>query len=238
MNLFFMDECKPSQLKISSLTGILIPVGKYPKMRTEFYNMLNKFISPEIGTINMNIPELHGSNLLRDYPDDVKLDIIDEIISIVNSFQINIYRVGYFINEQTDKFFGQDKNLLGLCWGSLVNILQPVLERETIIPVMDKINSKEVSIMSGMVKSTDIIRHVNPDFLSIKNSENIFGEVFYADSNYSIFTQLVDIISYCRHINDKHIYGNFKLSSFHIEILEKSKRINMTYEEIIKLKID
>jgi hypothetical protein len=49
----------------------------------------------------------------------------------------------------------------------------------------------------------DLMRAAGMDkIMSIKNTENILGEVFYSDSKYSVFTQMVDIVAYLRNVTD------------------------------------
>ena len=74
--------------------------------------------------------------------------------------------------------------------------------------------------------------------MSIKHSENILGEVFYADSNFSILTQLADMVSYLRNTVD--ISRTFKeLSGFKKRLLKIAEGLSASikFEEIGALKL-
>ena len=89
---------------------------------------------------------------------------------------------------------------------------------------MDGLDINTSKVFSQFIKTLEIARRTTKNNnLTIKNSKNIYGEVFYADSKFSIFIQLVDMISYMLHCNDYKIfdktYGAFK--SKIIEVTEK-----------------
>ena len=72
-----------------------------------------------------------------------------------------------------------------------------------IIPVMDGFDKNMVRKFSQLVKGMDVMRAAgHKQSISLKHSENILGEVFYADSFYSIFTQVADLISGLRQLSD------------------------------------
>ncbi len=141
--------------------------------------------------------------------------MLQEVVNLVVVNGLQVYRSGYYVTRTLRKVFAADGDMLGSCWGNILLALQPVLERQAIIPVMDTTQKAQIiRALSGTVKIMDIIREAgHADSLSITNAENIWGEVFYADSHYSILTQVVDLISYLRLASDFHREGK-RLTAF------------------------
>lgn len=207
-NLLFLDEScsKPidnNKTIISSLTGVLVPIHRYAELRTEFYNLLEWSIKPEPNTINMDVPELHWRKLLTGEEDEKKINILEGVVALVLINQLEVYRCGYYVTQKIQKTFKNDKQMLGTLWLELLESLKPKIENEMIIPVMDGFDKNMVRKFSQLVKGMDVMRAAgHKQSISLKHSENILGEVFYADSYYSIFTQVADLISGLRQLSD------------------------------------
>ncbi|KPV53267.1 hypothetical protein SE17_10605 [Kouleothrix aurantiaca] len=130
-----------------------------------------------------------------------------------------------------------DKQLLGLCWFSMVAMLQPEFESDMLVPVMDGFNPQTVIKFSGMIKSGDVPRAAGLESnLSFRNTQNILGEALYADSKFSIFTQVADIVSYLRHIADWSREG-LTMTDFKRQLLHISGMLTpaLIREEIVAL---
>ena len=202
VNFLFMDESYSEAIDnkntvISSLTGVLVPIHRYTEIRTKFYALLEWSIKPESNTINMSVPELHGRELLPKEDDAKKLEILEGVVELVVSNGLEIYRRGFYITKTTREYFKHDEEMLGLCWIDILHALKPKIENEMLIPVMDGLDKKKVLKFSQIVKSLDVMRAAgHEENLGIRHSENILGEVFYADSQYSIFTQVADLVSW------------------------------------------
>lgn len=113
---------------------------------------------------------------------------------------------------------------MGLIFPKFIELIDNDIKDIKVIPIMDGLDPKISKIFSQFIKQLEIARQITSNNnLMIKNSKNIYGEVFYADSKFSIFIQLVDMISYMLHCNDyksfEKNYGIFK--SKIIEITEK-----------------
>ncbi len=234
-----MDESYSTKNKISSLTALVVPVEVYAKARSDFYEGLQWAIQPSKGVIG-NAPELHGSNFLRAEGDERKFEVLRNIVKLISANNLKIYRVGYYITPSIEEKFPFDKNLLELCWFSLLSMMEPEYEERVIVPIMDGLDSTIARKFSRLVKGQDEKRTTRlASSGTVKNSQNIFGEVFYSDSQYSAFTQVADIVSYVRHIEDlksekKHI-SHFKKSLS--EIAETLKDC-IAWEEIISLNLN
>lgn len=232
VNLLFMDEsCSEvidnKKTVISSLTGVMVPIHRYAELRTKFYDLLDWSIKPEPNTINMGVPELHGRDLLPEEDDEKKLDILEGVVDLVVKNQLEIYRSGYYITNMIREHFKGDEEMLGALWLNILNTLKPKIEKEMIIPVMDGFNKSMVRRFSQLVKNMDVMRAAgHGQSISIKHSENILGEVFYADSQYSIFTQVVDLVSWLRQLSDISREGK-ELTTYKKKLLLIAKKLDL-----------
>ena len=69
--------------------------------------------------------------------------------------EILVLRGGYFITPAIEKTFSSDNRLLGLCFQSMLSMMQPVLANERLIPIMDGCDRKTVGHFSPSLKSLD-----------------------------------------------------------------------------------
>ncbi len=245
MNLMFLDECRSPKLRsgsifISSMTAVILRADSYKSVRAGFYDILKPFIIPEDNTIDLMPPELHGQDLLRDEPDDDdqnKLNVFHKVVDLVIENQLDIYRVGYYITPEFETTYKSDKYGTSLCWFGITAVTQPAYENEQLIAIMDGFEKKTVEKMSSMIRNLDIMRSAERgDSLSLKNTENMIGEVFYADSRYSVMIQIVDIVAYLRNVNDLSEEG-WPFSSFKEKVLAEAKRLGsvMKYDQVVEI---
>jgi len=106
-----------------------------------------------------------------------------------------------------------------------------------LIAIMDGFDKETVRKMSLMIRNCDIMRSAgSANAISFKNTENIIGEVFYADSQYSVMIQVTDIVAYLRNVNDLSQEG-WKFSSFKEKVLAEAKRLDsvMKCDEVTEL---
>lgn len=248
-SFLFIDESFSDQTEVTSLTGLLVPVKDYASLRAQFYAMILNVLFPEqdmLLTGKSLLPELHARALLKDHEgasDEKRILLSERVVDLVIANRLEVYRVGYFRTRKLREIFKRfgDANLQGLCFQRLLFRLQDKLATEMIIPVMDGFDSLMVSKFSSLVKNLDVIRATGlwqESDLSIKYSVNLLGEVFYADSQFAVFTQVVDMISYLRHVSDISRKG-IDLSPFKMQLLKVSESLSpvMTYEEIISIRV-
>ena len=237
MGFLFMDESISQDTNIASLTAMYISFEKYQQLRNQFYETLDWATSSEPGRINLNPPELHGRKLLPEIDDDAqRLDAVAQIVDLVVKNELVLFRVGYCLTEKFRKTFKKEHSWLGLCWFGLLSVTQKLYQTKILIPVMDSCPINYVREFSSIVKSADIMRAVDLEHnLSLKNTCNL-AEVLYAHSNFSSLTQVVDIVSYLRHVSDWSKCG-LPMSDFKRELLIISERLEpcFQHEEIITM---
>jgi hypothetical protein len=242
-SFLFMDDWSYPPDKggtaMCALTGILVPIAQYAKLRTKFYHLLKDRICLQPNTI-MNPPELHGCNMLRDEPDEKKLQMYSLIARFILENKIQVYRLGTYVTKTIRETFKNHYFGINTCWFNMLIVLQHQYQNECIIPVMDTCNPDVVPMFSAMVKQMDVMRAAGMgDSLSLANSENILGEVFFADSRFAAFVQIVDVVGYLRSMIDLEREG-WKFSPFKKKVLKigKSLRPAMVYEEMLAITVD
>jgi hypothetical protein len=234
-----MDDSYTPVTGFSSLTGVVVPVERYPALRSDFYDALIRFIKPANGVIG-EAPELHGKDLLRGECDDSKLEILANVAALIATHQLRVYRIGYFINDVTGKLFANDGRLQGICWHSLLSMMEPLLKDEMIIPVMDGLAPQTTRLFSPVVKRLDEWRAAGLEHnVSVRYSHNVLGEVFYAGSRYSALTQVADLVAYLRNASDLVGLG-LPASDFKQKLADMSLSLNrcLVWEELISLVVD
>jgi hypothetical protein len=219
VNLLFIDESTSARFedgtKIVALTGILVPAAKYDAVRTRLYESfspqvdLSGYVREEADGTRYRVaegwtvrdlpPELHGVKLLPEADDDRKLDACRRVVATIVEFELRVYRVALRLTRSTWNTFDSDAQRYAACWSFLLDHLEPVLREEMIIPVMDSGNRGIEETLPRLVKLRDFVRVVVPGGIERADpTQNLVGEIFFADSKHSMFIQLADIASYLR----------------------------------------
>ena len=144
-----------------------------------------------------------------------------------------------------EKTFESDKRLIGLNWLNILFMLESKLESELIVPVMDAGFEKNMKQMTKQfslpMKTVNVMREAGLEKgISIKNSKNIL-DVFYADSEFSIFTQLADVVSGLRRITETSNHNEQLITTpFNKHLLPISQHLLNTpmREEIVALNLN
>lgn len=226
------------QPTISAITGMLVPLHAYDELRSKFYSVMQWSVTPQEGVVNLNPPELHGRKFLESETDDRKLEVLRKLVELVVHNTIPIYRVGYYITQKEKDAFKGDSKLVGLSWFGMLSVLQPILENCHVVPVMDSCDSIGTRQLSGLIRTCDIMRFAGLEGgLSVRHTQNLIGEVFYADSRFSAFTQMVDIVSYLRRLGDLRRDG-VQIMGFKASLLEFHDALEpvVVHDEIVRLR--
>jgi hypothetical protein len=245
--LFLDDSTSPvlrnsDKARIVALTGILVEIGQFNKLSEAFYNMLKPLYVQKTsdGTdFYSKIPEVHGSDMLRNgASDNEKIRVYSEIVNLIANYKLPIYRIGYYISNNKANDPHNECSAKSYCFSGFLFELQPIYKSAYFIPIMDGFNKDIVNIFSGSVQWLHSYRAVGGPGLSIANSDNIIGEVFFADSKYSTLTQVVDVISYLRCINEQYIAG-LNLTAFKSQIHSLNPLLNkiMQMDEVIEINV-
>jgi len=236
--LTFLDECEDREGSRSfALTALLVPAEQYQAIRTAFYERLNWLIVPNPGQVRLAPPELHGVALLPEESDERKLEACRAVADLVTLHGLAVFRVGYRLDSPGAALFrGSEVPWLGLCWSGLLSILTRQYGSDLLVPVMDGQGDKITRQLSPPTQQMAVMRAAGLErSLSVANCQSV-GETFYADSRYSVCTQMVDVVSYLRHANDWARLG-LSLTPFKQRLVAVARRLDpaIGYEEIITL---
>jgi hypothetical protein len=229
MQFLFLDETTSEPVKrlgrIVALTGVVLPVSGYTLARSHFYDSFRERRTEGGLTVDLAPTELHGRKLLPDATDDEKIAALDKVADLVLEHGFGIYRFGYVESKHLRRFFNSDDVAYALSWADMVSGVQPELQAGALIPVADTGNPHLAEHMSRYIKNLDVLRAAGfGRSLSIDATENIIGEVFFGHSEYSVFVQVADIVSYLLLQRDMRRVG-WPISQFKGRVLAVADRL-------------
>lgn len=96
----YADLQQPPHLQVTSLTGVYIPVHDLVPYRRKYVALLRDIFPDPQNRVSLDMPHAHASDLFRslDADDDTKFRFMEGLVSIVNSMELRVVRVGYVRN--------------------------------------------------------------------------------------------------------------------------------------------
>ena len=129
----YLDVQAPPEMQVTSLAGLLVTADTYPRLRDRLFRILP---GSNEGAGGFDI-EVHASDLFRDRPDEEHFAFYRDLVSIVNELDCRIYRRGFNFIPGHQLLRKNEKDLLGLCFRSML-IAADDFERDAQIwPVME-----------------------------------------------------------------------------------------------------
>lgn len=189
-------------------------------------------------------PELHASDLYKEHglvDDGVRLAALESVVDFVLNNDLSVYRVGVIPPRDRCARRYTDNELHRQCWLKMLLALQPVLDTQQVIPIMDGLNLGRARALSAVIRNFDIFRasgiggnaDENP---CLARLSNILGEMYFANSEHSVFVQVADVVSYLRTVTD---WANhqFDLQRYKAQLLPLAKQLQpvMKKEETVQL---
>lgn len=203
MRLMYMDECKSPDTKIVSLTAMVVDEQDYVPLRKGLFRSLAQYIKPA-NNVYSNPPELHGSRLLRDIADDdEKFKVVEQVFRAVADTGARLYRCGYYMSDNLPDTLRNEVALLGAAYFGMQCMTQPEFSDQIVMPIMDGVSPQIASQFgaSNHRMASNISNGLPEGSCSIDNLLNL-AEAAVSDSQYSICTQCVDLVSYALHCRD------------------------------------
>ena len=177
VSFIFIDESLTVDVNIASLTGLIIPVTQYEKVRKDFYKILSDILdflypSRHQGTICHEPPILHEKDFLRNssenpsfdflsITDDFRIEVLRKVINLVNENDLYIIRLGYNNYKEIYAFFShKDEKLHNLNWFNLSRTISHSFKNVFFIPVMEGIDSLMVSKFCNMIWTANYISEI------------------------------------------------------------------------------
>jgi len=241
LSLLYLDDCYQPESQITALTGVFVPASTYSELAGAFYQGLMWAITPEERTYNLHPPELHGSEMLRgrEGVDDARrLEMFAHVAELVVAKGLRLLRVGNFLTPRLKKAFAADPRMITSNFANIVRLLQPRLATEQVIPIMD--GFQNVKTIAGSSQAVTVMRQTDlRRALTLENSENLVGEVLFADSKFSVFTQVADVVGYLRLVSDM-ASEELPLSPFKAQLLPIARTLDNSfdYEEIVVITLN
>jgi hypothetical protein len=236
VHFLFMDETQSDEKlkpRISALTGLLVPVSQYIELRRQFYSALHHYVVPKPNHIG-RVPEMHGKKLPGATIDE-KVSNVAAIVDLVIANRLRAYRVGYYITDYLQSEMTFDKWMLSVSFSGIISELEHVLATQMVIPVMDGFDPNVVRSFSQTLQSCDLLHAAGQgDMCSLAHSQNLIGAVSYVNSEYSVLTQVTDIVAYLRKVTDMQNDG-WPLPEFKKALLPYARKLDqvMASEHII-----
>ena len=200
----YLDIQAPPEMQVTSLTGLLVSAETYPLLRDRLFRILPGFHE---GSRNFDI-EVHASNLFRDRPDEEHFEFYRGLVATVNELNCRVYRRGFNFTPGHQLLLKNEKDLLGLCFRSMIIAVDDFEYDAQIWPVIE-IDYTEVQYrnFAGYMRWTDhataylkmigdgVEELVDDDYM-VDNAR--FGDLHYV-SKKSIVGCAVDCLVYLLH---------------------------------------
>ena len=135
----YPDTNAPPLMQVTSLTGLLISSDKFPRFRHELLKIVPGF---DEGAKNFDV-EIHASNLFPNRSDEDHFQFYSGLVSLVNDFECSVYRRGFNFIPDHPLLRKEEKNLLGLCFRSMLISVNEFAYYAQIWPVMETDGSKD-----------------------------------------------------------------------------------------------
>ena len=200
----YPDINAPPPMQVTSLTGLLISSDRFIRFRDEFFRIVPGF---DQGADNFAV-EIHASNLFPGRPDEEHFQFYSGLVSLVNDFKCSVYRRGFNFMPDHKLLRKKQKNLLGLCFRSMLISVDDFEYFGQIWPVMETDHSKEqdesfAGYMRWMDQGTSYLNWVGDgveelidDDYMVDNSR--FGDLHYVTKK-SIGGIAADCLAYLLH---------------------------------------
>lgn len=237
MDETYSDFTLPRAAWAVALTGMLVPAERHREIRARFYGALAQVVGSKPGIVPA-FQEVHAAALFPLSNDDDRIAFLQEMASLITEFDLSLYRVGYVRSRDLLAMNGSDKSILGLCFGGILELLKPELERSSIWPVMetDRTDEQDKTFPAQIQLSDYFESHVGSDVMS-RDSRNL-GEVLYSTKR-SIHGSIVDCAAYL--LNVRTVAGlGLPLSPFKQRIHEVAKTLApaVRFDEVIKMRFN
>ena len=200
----YPDTKAPHSMQVTSLTGLLIASDQFIRFREEFFRIVPGF---DQGADNSPV-EIHASNLFPGRPDEEHFQFYSGLVSLVNDFKCSVYRRGFNFMPDHELLRKKQKDLLGLCFRSMLISVDDFEYFGQIWPVMETDRSKEqdeifAGYMRWMDQATaylnwvgDGVEELIDDDYMVDNSR--FGDLHYVTKK-SIGGIAADCLAYLLH---------------------------------------
>ena len=200
----YPDTNAPPEMQVTSLTGLLVASDIFPNFRDGFFKIMPGF---EEGAKSFGV-EVHASDLFRNRSGEEHFEFYSGLISLINELDCKVYRRGFNFIPGHQLLRKNERNLLGLCFRSMLIAVDDFEDYAQIWPVMETDGSKSQDrnfggYMRWMDQATAHLQMVGEgveelidDDYMVDNSR--FGDLHYVTKQ-STAGNTVDCLAYLLH---------------------------------------
>ena len=200
----YPDVNAPPEMQVTALTGLLVASDVFPSFRDGFFKIMPGF---KEGAKSFGV-EVHASNLFRDRSDEEHFEFYSGLISLINELDCKVYRRGFNFIPGHQLLRKNERDLLGLCFRSMLIAVDDFEDYAQIWPVMETDGSKSqdrnfAGYMRWMDQATAHLQTVGEgveelidDDYMVDNSR--FGDLHYVTKQ-STAGNSVDCLAYLLH---------------------------------------
>jgi len=211
----FIDESLTIQIDTASLTGVVITISQFEKVRSDFYKICSKildYLYPDgLPCVNQPPPVLHGNKFLSkssennefdfsSITDEFRLQIFSDIIKLINENGLFVVRQGYNnVKEILKNSNHKDIKLYNLNWFNISRTISNNFRDALFIPVMDGVDERLVREFCYVIHSSIYVQEMYPKLaknLSYHQSNSFISPVFFSKAKFTEGIQIADVISY------------------------------------------
>ncbi|MFA6966696.1 hypothetical protein [Bosea sp. (in: a-proteobacteria)] len=237
MDETYADRSLSLSHRAIALTGLLVSADGHRDLKEKYYASIAQVVG-RVPNVVPAISEIHAARLLPGADDDARITFLNCIVDLILDRQLSIYRVGYFQSKKMMDTFGSERSIVGLCFFSMLQMLETALSECAIWPVMEADHSKEQDqAFAGQVQFADhLASHIGAAALS-RDQMNL-GEVLYSTKR-SIYGAMVDCVAYLLNVKWVADQG-LALSPYKRRLLKVAERLSPTvmHDEIIRMKFE
>lgn len=203
--------------------GFRIRPSDIIRVKSYFYPLYNDILSSKLDISKSRIinemPDLHGSCLLRDYSDDVKFKVLDALMASIKDVDCEFLRIGYFDRSFPRElaFQGRKEKLDLATLGVAFSIMDKPHEDHILVSEFDK-ESLRKSI--DTVFSSPAKYFAAGESLVSYNLMHLVGH--YHASKSELGCQIADVINYCcLKSSNPTSYFSTRLSEFYKSVSDR-----------------
>ena len=200
----YPDAKAPPPMQVTSLTGLLIASDQFIGFRDAFFKIVPGF---DQGPDKLPV-EIHAGDLFPGRPDEEHFRFYSGLVSLVNDFKCSVYRHGFNFVPDHELLRKRQKDLLGLCFRSMLISVEDFEHFGQIWPVMETDRSKEQDeafagymrwmdqVTAYLNRSGDGVEELVEEDYMVDNSR--FGDLHYVTKK-SIGGIAADCVAYLLH---------------------------------------
>lgn len=211
----------------TAVIGFRVRAADIIKIRAKFYPLYNEILDQEIRGPHRSedihvhrMPDLHGSNFLREFSPDTKTKVLDALVETISEFDCDFLRIGYFNRSFPPGCGTKDKiqiiNLATL--GVSFAIRDKPDENHLLVSEFDKESLRKT--LDSVFSNLSINFATRPENVSF-DLMHFVGH--YRGTKSELGCQIADVVNYCclKYSSETKSHTNALLSSYYKKLAHR-----------------